>query len=84
MQPHLRFGGDITVIARVHRLSGSGHAGHLPGTFTLRKVLANEPEQVTFTVDDMHRNTLKIETIVVVARSEMQLADGLDTVTALT
>ena len=83
VQPDLGLGRDVAVVARVDGLTGPRHAGHLPGTLAHREIVANEAHQVALGLDDVHRDALHVEAVVVVGGAEVQLADGLHAMAAL-
>ena len=83
VQPDLRFGRDVPVVARVDGLAGSGHAGHLPGALAHRKVVADQAHEVALALDDVHGDPLHVEAVVVAGGAEMELADGLHSMAAL-
>src|SRR5262249_44460261 len=75
VQPDLRAGGDLAIVLRVGRLAGAGHARHLVGGAAHRQVIADEPEQIAFALDHVHRHDRFGEAAVVLVGAEVELAD---------
>ena len=84
VQPHLRARGDVSVVHRVRRLTGSRTLRHLVPAPALGNVLADEALHVADAVDDVHRDDLLREAVVVAGSApEVQLANRHDPVTRL-
>ena len=83
VQPDLGFGRDVPIVARVDGLARPGHTRHLPGSLANGKVVADQTHEVALALDDVHRDPLHVEAVVVSGGTEVKLADGFHPMSAL-
>ena len=76
-QPDLRLRGNVAVVARVVRFTRARSADHFLGAGTHRRIgPAPQRNQITQPIDDVHRDDLFRETVVVaLVAAKVQLAD---------